>query len=198
MGLEARGLVKTFRHRKVVNDVNVRIDRGEVVGLLGPNGAGKTTTFYMVVGLLTPAVVHDAAAAGHDPTPTQRALVELRDLGCVGVGCGMGPGRVELDHITRYPDGPTAVWNLDSKSPRCHHAKHHGWGVEADALADHARHGRWDEMAGVVSDAMVDAFAVVAEPAGLRAALDRRADGLVDRVAPYPPFGTGPWNALVS
>ena len=49
MGLEAHGLVKSFRHRKVVNDVNVSIDRGEVVGLLGPNGAGKTTTFYMVV-----------------------------------------------------------------------------------------------------------------------------------------------------
>jgi lipopolysaccharide export system ATP-binding protein len=54
MGLEARGLVKSFRHRKVVNDVNVSIERGEVVGLLGPNGAGKTTTFYMVVGLTTP------------------------------------------------------------------------------------------------------------------------------------------------
>ena len=54
MGLEAHGLVKTFRHRKVVNEVNVSIERGEVVGLLGPNGAGKTTTFYMVVGLLTP------------------------------------------------------------------------------------------------------------------------------------------------
>jgi lipopolysaccharide export system ATP-binding protein len=54
MGLEAHGLMKTFRHRKVVNNVNVSIDRGEVVGLLGPNGAGKTTTFYMVVGLLTP------------------------------------------------------------------------------------------------------------------------------------------------
>lgn len=54
MGIEARGLVKTFRHRRVVNDVNVSIDRGEVVGLLGPNGAGKTTTFYMVVGLLAP------------------------------------------------------------------------------------------------------------------------------------------------
>ena len=54
MGLEAHGLVKTFRNRRVVNDVNVSIDRGEVVGLLGPNGAGKTTTFYMVVGLLTP------------------------------------------------------------------------------------------------------------------------------------------------
>ena len=54
MGIEARGLAKTFRHRKVVNNVNVSINRGEVVGLLGPNGAGKTTTFYMVVGLLVP------------------------------------------------------------------------------------------------------------------------------------------------
>jgi lipopolysaccharide export system ATP-binding protein len=54
MGLDAVGLVKTFRHRKVVNNVNVTISRGEVVGLLGPNGAGKTTTFYMVVGLLAP------------------------------------------------------------------------------------------------------------------------------------------------
>jgi lipopolysaccharide export system ATP-binding protein len=54
MGIEARGLQKTFRSRKVVNDVNISIERGEVVGLLGPNGAGKTTTFYMVVGLLTP------------------------------------------------------------------------------------------------------------------------------------------------
>jgi lipopolysaccharide export system ATP-binding protein len=54
MGIEARGLIKSFRHRRVVNDVNVSINRGEVVGLLGPNGAGKTTTFYMVVGLLIP------------------------------------------------------------------------------------------------------------------------------------------------
>jgi lipopolysaccharide export system ATP-binding protein len=54
MGIEARSLQKSFRSRKVVNDVNISIERGEVVGLLGPNGAGKTTTFYMVVGLLTP------------------------------------------------------------------------------------------------------------------------------------------------
>jgi len=43
---------------------------------------------------------------------------------------------------------------------------------------------------------MVDAFAVVAEPGQLRAALERRADGLLARVAPYPPLGTGPWRAL--
>jgi lipopolysaccharide export system ATP-binding protein len=52
--LEARGLVKTYRRRRVVNDVALRLRQGEIVGLLGPNGAGKTTTFYMIVGLIQP------------------------------------------------------------------------------------------------------------------------------------------------
>jgi len=51
-GLVAQGLEKWFKHRKVVDDVSLDIQRGEVVGLLGPNGAGKTTSFYMMVGLL--------------------------------------------------------------------------------------------------------------------------------------------------
>ena len=54
MGLEGRGLQKSFWQRKVVDNVNLVINPGEVVGLLGPNGAGKTTTFYMMVGLLAP------------------------------------------------------------------------------------------------------------------------------------------------
>ncbi len=52
--LEASGLVKVYRRRKVVNDVALRLQQGEIVGLLGPNGAGKTTTFYMIVGLIQP------------------------------------------------------------------------------------------------------------------------------------------------
>jgi lipopolysaccharide export system ATP-binding protein len=52
--LEATGLVKIYRRRKVVNDVALRLQQGEIVGLLGPNGAGKTTTFYMIVGLIPP------------------------------------------------------------------------------------------------------------------------------------------------
>jgi len=52
--LEAHGLVKTYRRRRVVNDVALRLQQGEIVGLLGPNGAGKTTTFYMIVGLIEP------------------------------------------------------------------------------------------------------------------------------------------------
>jgi lipopolysaccharide export system ATP-binding protein len=57
-GLVAQGLEKWFKHRKVVDNVSLDIQRGEVVGLLGPNGAGKTTSFYMMVGLL-------AADRGH-------------------------------------------------------------------------------------------------------------------------------------
>jgi lipopolysaccharide export system ATP-binding protein len=52
--LEAEHLTKVYRRRKVVNDVHVRLQQGEIVGLLGPNGAGKTTTFYMIVGLIEP------------------------------------------------------------------------------------------------------------------------------------------------
>jgi lipopolysaccharide export system ATP-binding protein len=52
--LEAKGLVKMYRRRRVVNDVALRLQQGEIVGLLGPNGAGKTTTFYMIVGLIQP------------------------------------------------------------------------------------------------------------------------------------------------
>ena len=53
--LEANGLVKAYGGKRVVDRVDVRVNRQEIVGLLGPNGAGKTTTFYMVVGLTRPS-----------------------------------------------------------------------------------------------------------------------------------------------
>jgi lipopolysaccharide export system ATP-binding protein len=52
--LETVEISKSYRGRRVVNDVSVHVSRGEIVGLLGPNGAGKTTSFYMVVGLISP------------------------------------------------------------------------------------------------------------------------------------------------
>ncbi|MDH5423609.1 MAG: LPS export ABC transporter ATP-binding protein [Gammaproteobacteria bacterium] len=52
--LTTRNLFKSYSRRKIVNDVSIHINSGEVVGLLGPNGAGKTTSFYMVVGLVNP------------------------------------------------------------------------------------------------------------------------------------------------
>jgi lipopolysaccharide export system ATP-binding protein len=56
--LQAADLTKAYRGRKVVDDVNLEIRQGEVVGLLGPNGAGKTTTFYILVGLARPDYGH--------------------------------------------------------------------------------------------------------------------------------------------
>lgn len=52
--LTAEGLVKTYHGKRVVNQIDVHLKRGEIVGLLGPNGAGKTTTFYMIIGLTRP------------------------------------------------------------------------------------------------------------------------------------------------
>jgi lipopolysaccharide export system ATP-binding protein len=52
--LQAVDLKKSYRGRKVVDDVTLEIQQGEVIGLLGPNGAGKTTTFYILVGLARP------------------------------------------------------------------------------------------------------------------------------------------------
>jgi lipopolysaccharide export system ATP-binding protein len=52
--LWAEGLTKVYRGRSVVNQVDIEVRQGEIVGLLGPNGAGKTTTFYMIVGLISP------------------------------------------------------------------------------------------------------------------------------------------------
>ena len=54
MKLRTEHLVKKYGQRTVVNDVDIEVEQGQIVGLLGPNGAGKTTTFYMVVGLIKP------------------------------------------------------------------------------------------------------------------------------------------------
>ncbi len=56
--LYAKGLVKIFDGKKVVNDVEIELLKSQVIGLLGPNGAGKTTTFYMIAGLLEPTQGH--------------------------------------------------------------------------------------------------------------------------------------------
>ncbi|TFZ06621.1 LPS export ABC transporter ATP-binding protein [Ramlibacter henchirensis] len=68
--LEARHLQKAYGSRKVVKDVSLEVDKGEVVGLLGPNGAGKTTSFYMIVGLVRAdagSISIDGRAVEHMP-----------------------------------------------------------------------------------------------------------------------------------
>jgi lipopolysaccharide export system ATP-binding protein len=58
MKLYAENITKTYRGRKVVNNISITVNQGEIVGLLGPNGAGKTTSFYMIVGLIKPLSGH--------------------------------------------------------------------------------------------------------------------------------------------
>jgi lipopolysaccharide export system ATP-binding protein len=52
--IKTQHLVKIYNKKRVVNDVNINVKQGEIVGLLGPNGAGKTTTFYMILGVIQP------------------------------------------------------------------------------------------------------------------------------------------------
>lgn len=52
--LRATHLAKSYRRRKVITDLSIEVESGQIVGLLGPNGAGKTTAFYMIVGLVPP------------------------------------------------------------------------------------------------------------------------------------------------
>ena len=66
-GLSVVGLSKAFKKRKVLTDVSMRLNRGEVVALLGPNGAGKTTSFYSIAGLIA-ADTGNVSIDGRDVT----------------------------------------------------------------------------------------------------------------------------------
>ena len=72
--LVAQGLQKSYASRKVVQNVSLAVQSGEVVGLLGPNGAGKTTSFYMIVGL----VRADAGQVSIDGQPVERMPIHRR------------------------------------------------------------------------------------------------------------------------
>ncbi len=131
--------------------------------------------------VVLPAVADGAAAAGR-----QRAGVAIAASVIVATSA------MEIADARRtigfYASTPTYRPVLE----------HHGWADVADALAEHARRRRWDAMAGEITDEMLDAFAVVTAPDALRTALARHGDGLIDRVAPYAAFGTGPWAGLGS
>ena len=82
MIIETKNLVKVYGQRRVVDDVSLTVEQGNVVGLLGPNGAGKTTTFYMVVGIAKPdsgTVVLDGKDIGLMPM-YQRARLGINYL----------------------------------------------------------------------------------------------------------------------
>ncbi|MFB9147914.1 LPS export ABC transporter ATP-binding protein [Halomonas alkalicola] len=78
--LHARHLAKSYKRRRVVQDISLAIRQGSIVGLLGPNGAGKTTSFYMIVGL----VRADAGEVAIDGLDLSRAAMHQRARAGIG------------------------------------------------------------------------------------------------------------------
>ena len=78
--LHARHLAKSYKRRRVVQDIGLSIPQGSIVGLLGPNGAGKTTSFYMIVGL----VRADAGSVAIDDLDLSRAAMHERARAGIG------------------------------------------------------------------------------------------------------------------
>lgn len=78
--LKAVNLAKIYKQRRVVENVSLTVNSGEIVGLLGPNGAGKTTTFYMVVGI----VALDAGSIFIDEKDI--SLLPLHERAQIGIG----------------------------------------------------------------------------------------------------------------
>ena len=81
--LSAMRLSKKYGSRMVVRDVDLNVDRGEIVGLLGPNGAGKTTSFYMITGMIKPTKGHvlldEMDIKNYDDTEKQQKRDDMTD-----------------------------------------------------------------------------------------------------------------------
>ena len=102
--LEARHLQKSYGSRKVVKDVSLAVEKGEVVGLLGPNGAGKTASFYMIVGL----VRADAGTILIDGAPVEHMPIHRRSR----LGLGYLPQEASIFRKLSVQDNVRAVLEL--------------------------------------------------------------------------------------
>lgn len=109
MTIEAKNLLKIYGKRKVVNDVDVNVQRGEVVGLLGPNGAGKTTTFYMVVGLIKP----NKGSIFLDGKNISKAPMYKR----ARLGLGYLPQEASVFRKLTVEENIRAIWELRGGAP---------------------------------------------------------------------------------
>ena len=104
--LEARHLQKSYGSRKVVHDVSIAVNKGEVVGLLGPNGAGKTTSFYMIVGL----VRSDGGSITIDGQPVAHLPIHRRSR----LGLSYLPQEASIFRKLNVEDNVRAVLELQS------------------------------------------------------------------------------------
>ncbi len=114
-GLKVRQLGKSYRRRRIIHDVSMDLNRGEVVALLGPNGAGKTTCFYAIAGLVTPELGH-VFLDGRDVTtlPMYRRA---------RLGIGYLPQEASIFRGLSVEDNITAVLELWVKNRQKRHER---------------------------------------------------------------------------
>jgi lipopolysaccharide export system ATP-binding protein len=133
--LEARHLRKSYGGRKVVQDVSLAVDKGEVVGLLGPNGAGKTTSFYMIVGL----VRADGGAISIDGRPVEHMPIHRRSR----LGLSYLPQEASIFRKLNVEDNVRAVLELqrgpEGKSLPREEIERRLTGLLQDLRVDHLR-----------------------------------------------------------
>jgi lipopolysaccharide export system ATP-binding protein len=115
MKLHTTSLFKTYRGRKVVNDVTIEVNQGEIVGLLGPNGAGKTTSFYMIVGLVQP----DKGKVFLDTTEITKLPMYKR----AQLGIGYLPQEVSVFRKLSVEDNIMAILEMTNLSKEQRHEK---------------------------------------------------------------------------
>jgi len=122
--LEAHHLQKSYGSRKVVHDVSISVQKGEVVGLLGPNGAGKTTSFYMIVGL----VRADAGGITLDGQPIERLPIHQRSR----LGLSYLPQEASIFRKLNVADNVRAVLELQQDE--------HGQPLSREAIEQRLTH----------------------------------------------------------
>lgn len=108
MNLYTENIFKSYKGKKVVQDVSIELEQGEIVGLLGPNGAGKTTSFYMIVGLVRPdsgKVFLNNAEITHLPMYKRAQM-----------GLGYLPQEISVFRKLSVEDNIMAILEMTSKS----------------------------------------------------------------------------------
>ncbi|MFK7972999.1 MAG: LPS export ABC transporter ATP-binding protein [Bacteroidia bacterium] len=107
MILKAQNIVKSYKQRRVVNEVSLEVGQGEIVGLLGKNGAGKTTTFYMIVGMIRP---NDGQIFLDDQNITRLPMYKRGQL-----GIGYLPQEASVFRELTVQDNIMSILELTSK-----------------------------------------------------------------------------------
>ena len=137
--IETHELVKSYGKRRVVNGVNLSMQKGEVVGLLGPNGAGKTTTFYMVVGLVRP----ESGRVTFDGQDITKLPMHKR----ARLGIGYLPQEPSIFKKMTVEENVYVLWELIGNVPKRDYDKRLT-ALLADMGLTHLRYSRGVELSG--------------------------------------------------